>query len=123
MTTLLNEYLASLELGEPKRYENIVVVPVFTRTNGTPNYLTLTEALQQQLAIITEVSPGGQVPNIKIANVSDQLILLIDGEELIGARQNRVLNTSILLAGKSETIIPVSCTEARRWSYKSPAFA
>jgi len=123
MNTLLTEYLSRIELREPEQFKNVVIVPVFTSATAAPDYLTLTEALQQQLATITEVSAGGQVPNVKVANHSDLFLLLVDGEELIGARQNRTLNTSILLAAKSETIVPVSCTEAGRWSYKSAAFA
>jgi len=81
------------------------------------------ERLEQRLATITEVSQSGQVPNVKVTNASDLYLLLVDGEELIGARQNRTLNTSILLSGKSETVVPVSCTEAGRWAYKSAVFA
>src|SRR5207249_9831118 len=117
------DYLSHIELREPQQFKNLVIVPVFISTNTALDYLTLTEALAQRLATVTEVSQGGQVPNVKVSNASDLHLLLVDGEELIGARQNRTLNTSILLTGKSETIVPVSCTEAGRWGYNSAAFA
>lgn len=59
---------------------------------------------------------------MKVTNKADKPVLLLDGEELSGAKQNRVLNTTILLREKTETIIPVSCTEHGRWSYRSSHF-
>src|SRR5438552_11379158 len=123
MTSLLSDYLSQIELREPQQFKNLIIVPVFTSADAHADYLTLTEALERQLASITEVSDSGQVPHVKVTNSAELRLLLVDGEELIGARQNRTLNTSILLAGKSETIVPVSCTEAGRWSYKTAAFA
>ena len=80
------------------------------------------EAIECSLLTVTEVSEGGHVPELKVINRGDKPVLLIDGEELVGAKQNRVLNTTILLKEKSETVIPVSCTEHGRWSYKSGHF-
>jgi len=57
------------------------------------------------------------VPELKVISQSDRPILLLDGEELVGAKQNRVLNTTILLREKAETNIQVSCVEQGRWSY------
>src|SRR4029450_650275 len=49
-------------------------------------------------------------------------ILMIDGEELVGARQNRILNLSVLAPGRRSLEIPVSCVEQGRWAWKSRRF-
>jgi hypothetical protein len=48
---------------------------------------------------------------------------MLDGEELIGAKQNRVLNLTILAGARSSLIIPVSCVEAGRWNMQSQHFS
>ena len=73
--------------------------------------MTLQEALDQQVLEITELDESGSVPELKVTNTAAQYVLLLDGEELMGAKQNRVLNTTILIKPNSETVIPVSCTE------------
>jgi hypothetical protein len=83
----------------------------------------LGEALAAQDLTVTEVSAGGSVPELMVINRGHGAVLLIDGEELAGAKQNRVLNTSILVKEVSETKIPVSCTEQGRWSYTSKQFS
>ena len=49
-------------------------------------------------------------------------LLMLDGEELVGAKKNRVLNVTVLIAAQSDTVIPVSCVEQGRWSYWSQEF-
>jgi hypothetical protein len=114
--------LAGLTLGEPQVYKNFAAIPLFHPADGGPHYLTLKEALEQGALTITEVGSEGTVPELKVINKGDVAVLLLDGEELVGAKQNRVLNTTILLAAHTETVIPVSCTEHGRWSYTSHAF-
>jgi len=70
-------------------------------------------------ARITEVSDEGQVPELKIVAKGDKAVLLVDGEELVGAKQNRVLNLTILVPAPSTTTIPVSCVESGRWAPRS----
>ena len=72
---------------------------------------------------ISEVSQGGSVPELMVENNADYPVLLLDGEELQGAKQNRVLNATVLLEEYSKTDIPVSCTEQGRWSYNSNFFS
>lgn len=71
---------------------------------------------------IEEVNESGSVPELKVISQAVVPVLILGGEEVKGAHQNRILNTSILIPAKGELIIPVSCTERGRWSYTSPDF-
>jgi hypothetical protein len=57
-----------------------------------------------------------------VANGADRPLLLLDGEELIGAKQNRILNTTVLVAAHTEVTIPVSCVEQGRWRSRGGKF-
>jgi hypothetical protein len=122
MDTIIKNYLLGLKLEAPQPFKNMTVFPLTTSLNGGPDYLTLKEALEKALLSVTEVSSGGAVPELKVINKADLAVLLLDGEEVAGAKQNRVLNTTILVKEKSELVIPVSCTEQGRWAYTSSAF-
>ena len=103
MNATVQTKLESLRLGTPQVFKNLAIIPLFDEAPLAFDYLSLKSALEQGLAVITEVSEGGSVPELKVANKSLKPILLIDGEELMGAKQNRIVNTSILLAPESET--------------------
>ncbi len=122
MDQLITNYLASITLGDPQTYKNINVFPLFSDTNHGPEYIILKEAIESGSFLLTEVSEGGTVPELKVINKGEKAVLLLDGEELSGAKQNRVLNATILIAAHTEVIIPVSCTEHGRWSYTSAHF-
>jgi hypothetical protein len=123
MNPIIHKYLESLQLGKAELFKNMTVFPLEVPTDCGPNYLTMQEAIDQQLLKVTEISESGSVPDLKVMNLADQYVLLLDGEELMGAKQNRVLTTTILLKPQTETTIPVSCTEQGRWAYRSREFA
>ena len=112
--------LASLTLGTPTTVGAITVVPLHRPDVAEPGWLTLAEA--GGWVTISEVSDSGAVPTLTVKNNADRPVLLLDGEELLGARQNRILNTTVLVAAHSSTTIPVSCVEQGRWSYRSRRF-
>src|SRR3990172_9050720 len=118
MTTLT----ASCQLGEPVTHRGAVVAPLFPRLAPRAAYVTLDEALERGFRI-REVSESGSVPELIAQNPTDADVLLYDGEELVGAKQNRILNVTVLVAAESMLTIPVSCVEQGRWSYRSDAFA
>jgi hypothetical protein len=119
MEPVITKYISSFEFGELQHYKNMGVIPLLSSLDGAPDYLTLKAALELKKLTITEVSKSGSVPELKANNEAEIPVLLLDGEEVVGAKQNRVLNTTILLKEKSETVIPVSCTEQGRWAYSS----
>lgn len=122
MEEIIKGHLQGVKFGEIRIHNHVAVIPTISTNGSGPDYWTLKEAMEHNLLTITEVSEGGHVPELKVSNKGDKPVLLLDGEELSGAKQNRVLNTTILLKEKSETIIPVSCTEHGRWSYSSSHF-
>jgi hypothetical protein len=88
-----------------------------------PDYLTLDRALETGAVEVTEVDKGGSVPHIRLVNRSGHKVLVVDGEELVGAKQNRIVNATFLIGAHCEVILPVSCVEAGRWRYRTPHFA
>lgn len=115
--------LSSLNIGEPTVAGGMAVYPVFREDAGSMKYLLLDEALGGNLAHVTEVSESGHVPELLFENGSQEPVLLVDGDELIGARQNRIVNITILVGAGKKLVIPVSCVEQGRWSYRSRNFA
>ena len=111
-----------IRVGQAIRHESLSVFPLFTEAGRQPDYLLSDEAIRSGTVVVEEVSEGGSVPELLVENRGDSRVLFLEGEELVGAKQNRVLNTSVLLSPKSKTKIPVSCVERGRWSYLSKHF-
>jgi hypothetical protein len=117
----IRQTLAALTMGDPVRHGPLTMVPLLGSETEDPGWLTLAEA--GDAVTVTEVSEAGTVPFLKVANDADRPVLLLDGEELVGAKQNRVLNTTVLVAARSTVVIPVSCVEQGRWAYRGQRFA
>ena len=96
---------------------NVSLVQFGTDYADTFNYIAFREASQKGLISITEVDSSGNVNSLMIDNRSDEFVFLSDGDLLQGAKQNRVLNTSVLIEPNSKIVVPVSCVEAGRWRY------
>jgi hypothetical protein len=111
-----------IQLGDPVEHRGVVIAPLFPRTDPRGEYLTLEQAIPLGFHV-TELDAAGSVPELLAKNPLDSNVLLYDGEELLGAKQNRILNVTVLVPARSETKIPVSCVEEGRWSARSAHFA
>jgi hypothetical protein len=109
MTTLTQQYT----LGDPQVAGPLAVFPIF----GPPpqlEYRVLADALELG-AFVKELDSGAVVGSLLVSNPTDLPLLVYEGEEVLGAQQNRTFDVSVLVAAGSQVEVPVSCVERGRW--------
>jgi hypothetical protein len=107
---------SGLNPGPARKAEALTLVPLFGGALAK-DYRPASEAIAAGLLTITE-KEGGSVPEVLATNHGDLPVLLIDGEHIEGAMQNRVLNVTVLIAPDRKTVLPVACVEHGRWHYE-----
>lgn len=113
--------LASLTLAPAIGHRGLQMYPLVGPDDAAVTYLTLDQALIAGTVIIGE-SGAGSVPELNVINAGGARVLIVDGEELIGAKQNRIVNTTVLIEANTTALLPVSCVEQGRWNQESAAF-
>jgi len=108
--------LRSLTVGKEAVFRNLTIFPLISKTAAKPDYLMLNTALALGKAHIREVSIEGDVEALKFTNQLPLPVLIVDGEELLGAKQNRVVNVTVLAPPNATLTLPVSCVESDRWN-------
>jgi hypothetical protein len=116
-------FLEDCRSGKKQVHGNLAMFPLLCSAAHEPYYLTLEQAIGDQVLAVTEIDAAGNVNRLQLRNNAKQPIMLVEGEELKGAKQNRIVNASFLIAGKTATTIPVSCVEEGRWRYDTHGFA
>jgi hypothetical protein len=120
--TEISSLLSDLTVEESITYRNLSMFPLRTGNDGTLDYLTLDEALRNGVVHIGEMSRAGSVPELRLENKGELPVLIVDGEELVGAKQNRTANLTVMAPAHTTIVLPVSCVEAGRWSHASDHF-
>ena len=110
------------QLGEPRSFGGLTLVPLFPSGAPEAEYVGLDEAVARGLAI-HEVDEAGAVELLLLENPLAERVLLYPGEEIAGAKQNRVLQVAVLVEAGVSLKIPVHCVERGRWAYRSRSFA
>lgn len=117
MTTAIAERIQQLKPDAAQGEGSLRLVPILGPSHEAPAYRLLEDEILDSV-IVTEINMSGSVPELKVTNNLDVRVLLIDGQELIGAKQNRILNTDVLVPPKQSLSLPVSCVEQRRWGIR-----
>ena len=117
----VTERVEGISVGAAQSYGGLTILPLTARSIGGLEYFTLDEAMREKAVEVVE-KDGGTVNTDTIHNRSGRPIFIMDGEEIIGAKQNRVLNTSVLIGAERTAQLPVSCVEQGRWTGASMSF-
>ena len=116
------EAVGAITFGLGARHSRNLTLSTGAQNDPEADYAVLDEALALRRDGIEGNERGGRVPELKVAQPRRDGVLLLDGEELVGAKQNRVLNLRSSCRRAREHH-PVSCVEPGRWSRSSARFA
>jgi len=119
----IRERLRGIRIAEAIEWNGVQVFGLCWERPASIDYTTLDDALSGGIMEITEVGEHGTVPTLRVVNHSDGRVLLMAGEQLVGAKQNRVLNASVMVAARTDVPMPVTCVEQGRWAYRSRNFS
>jgi hypothetical protein len=113
MSPTLESLAGRLRLGAPQHAGALTVFPIYG-VEPKLEYLSFAQA-RAMGATAGELATGASVRNLVVVNPTPLPILLFEGEEVLGAQQNRTFDVSVLVAGGTTLEVPVSCVEAGRW--------
>ena len=105
-------------ISEPIKKNNITIFFLQSKTKLENNFLTLEESISKSLVDIKEVNSKGTIRYLKVSNKSNQKLLILGSEQIIGnaLKQNRVVNNTTLVPEQTTILLSVSCCEKNRWS-------
>jgi len=97
--------LPDLNVGTAARCGCVTVLPVFAATAlPRADYALGTDAVAAGKLEICELPRGATVAHLQARNRGPRRVLLVEGDHLIGARQNRMVTSSVLIGGKREVV-------------------
>jgi hypothetical protein len=121
----ISDFLSRVALAPRQAHKALTLWPLLSPLGAPavrgPAYISLMQALDGGTLVVDEISEHGSVPHVRVTNRGERAVLVLFGEELRGAKQNRIANASFLIGAKSETVIDVSCVEQGRWSRRAGA--
>lgn len=113
-------FLDSLALAPRQAHKLLAIWPLLrTAPSVQPPYVSLAEALAHGEVEITELPQGASVPHLLVSSRCDVAVLVLFGEQLRGALQDRTANASFLIPPHGAVEIDVSCVEQGRWSART----
>ena len=119
----VRQWMAGLSLGTPQRIGTIDLIPLVRAeaSEGEADLLAHEAVAAGALEVLEK--DGGVVQELLARNKAPRPVVIIEGETLVGARQNRIVAHTVVVAAGKDVIVPVGCMEHGRWHFTSAQFA
>lgn len=102
-----------LAVGDPDLAGRLTVFPLLA-PDGPTEYRSFAEAHAHGF-VIKEREERAAVNDLTAFNPLDVPVLLYEGEEVVGAQQDRTLDITVLVGPGARLDVPVTCVEHGRW--------
>jgi hypothetical protein len=117
MEQMLNMNL-NFNVSEPVEKNNITTFFLSSIEKNNNKYLSFSEAIAKNQVQISEVNKEGLLTKLSVSNKSSDNIIILNGELIIGTqiRQDRIVDSTVLIPGYATVLINIFCGEQYRWS-------
>lgn len=122
----LARFVGAVRLAPRQAHKTLTLWPLVAETPRSASkpsaYVAASDAFGSGAFVGHEVAYAESIGEISVENRGEVPVLLMFGEELRGARQNRVPNASYLIAPRSRAVVAVSGVEHGRWALLNATF-
>ena len=108
----------NFNVSEPVEKNNITNFFLSSIEKNNNKYLSFSEAIAKNQVQISEVNKEGLLTKLSVSNKSSDNIIILNGELIIGTqiRQDRIVDSTVLIPGYATVLINTFCGEQYRWS-------
>ena len=108
----------NFNVSEPVEKNNITAFFLSSIEKNNNKYLSFSEAIAKNQVQISEVNKEGLLTKLSVSNKSSDNIIILNGELIIGTqiRQDRIVDSTVLIPGYATVLINTFCGEQYRWS-------
>jgi hypothetical protein len=114
-------WLGRIGLGPVQSIGSLEVSPLVLEGEPGEPFLLLHEAIETGALEVREQGEGN-VTEVVAHNRGDRPILILEGESVRGAKQNRVITVDVLVAAGASVTVFVGCVEQGRWDDSKASF-
>jgi hypothetical protein len=117
-------FYSQLSVGKAVVHGNLAFYPVYLPGGGEKlgDVLTMSEAVASGKFKIAELEEGASVNTLEVRNNTDKYVVLLAGEMIRGAKQDRIISFDIVVPPRGKVGVDAFCVEAGRWTEVSKHF-